>query len=1124
MDDSSYALSQLFQRIIEWRKIEPCHWRLNEPSHWRLIEPSHRRLIEPADVIDDKVEIPWTARHLLLLGSYVLNLNSNTNSSVLCATKSCLDELLHCSYEADGYRKAVKTLMSFTENLQVLFMVPKPHQLSDNDAATLKRNEIMSAFINFLLKLLYNSNGGSSSRDLMMIEDRMKRRVEKELRFVEMVLGDTSLLVSADEEIIEVENMLDEFEAVANEAGSVVHSFIFSTTITNPVALDSLFQHIEDLKGNIMKFSNLQPCIVKTFSSTITPKMSTVDSLFVVNSVLDDLEHLIDDRNKDKSLIVDVKGQIKILHHWLELSRSFLREHINVPPYSELKQHLMRIRDVAYQVEYLINSFLVGDSPLWYLTIRLPDVIYNIKHVGTRLKEINESYDIGALNVAKDFSAPLSLQAKQNSEVGDVVGFEDNTIYILDQLVGGKEHLQIISIFGMPGLGKTTLAKKLYDHPSVNYHFDRRSWCVVSHTYQRKCVLVDISISITNDLTKDEILNMEEESLGEHIYKSLKGRRYLIVMDDVWNSNVWNDLRRYFPDDGNGSRILFTSRNKDAVPPNGIIHELPTLSNEQCWELLQKKLFQGETCPPQLVGSGKKIAANCSGLPLAVVVIAGILSTMDREMSTWENVGGSLASYIFAQGNNSTMQILELSYKHLPYHLKPCFLYFAAFQEDKRIPVRKLKSLWIAEGFICKEERKSLESVAEEYLMELIDKSLVIVSGRRSDGGVKNCVIHDLLRDLCLRRAEEENFLKFVTDNHSIYAKHQRLYVPMRSIGMPSIYDDLHPHLGLYGQHVRSFLGYLQDSPLCVINMKLLRVLDCWKFNSCRDFVGIELVIHLRYLAIHRMPASISSLVNLEFLLVNGKVCISSSILKMVKLRYLQADEARFDQDCDPSSLANYNLQMLSTVNVYNLKDEEILKCLTNLRKLKYRCEPLMVGDGSSYRYPDLRFLSQLESLHMINVLRYEIAAVEINFPLNIKKLTLSGLNLPWEKMSIVGRLTNLQVLKVVLDAFVGETWDTRNGEFQQLRFLKMELLQLNQWNASSEHFPKLQQLVLNRCTNLQEIPCEIGEIDTLPLIEVHYCQKSVVESAIQIQEEQRDMGNEELRIIIRSYVDMPFV
>ncbi|KAG8367807.1 hypothetical protein BUALT_Bualt16G0111100 [Buddleja alternifolia] len=253
--------------------------------------------------------------------------------------------------------------------------------------------------------------------------------------------------------------------------------------------------------------------------------------------------------------------------------------------------------------------------------------------------------------------------------------------------------------------------------------------------------------------------------------------------------------------------------------------------------------------------------------------------------------------------------------------------------------------------------------------------------------------------------------------NYSIYGKHQRLYAPLCSVSLNPIYKASHLLLGRYGRHVRSFIGYLLMSPLNVVSMELLRVLDCWNTNS-DDLVGIETLVHLRYLAIYTMPASIASFVNLEYLVVHYKVSISSSLLKLAKLRHLQALTATFDEDCNSTQVVINNLEYLS----------------------------------------------------------------------NNKK------------------------------------WETRDGEFQQLRFLKLSGLDnFCKWDEvsfSSEHFPKLQQLVLHWCRNLKEIPCAMGEIETLQLIEVEWCQKSVGESATQIIEEQRDMGNEELRIIIGSILD----
>ena len=228
-------------------------------------------------------------------------------------------------------------------------------------------------------------------------------------------------------------------------------------------------------------------------------------------------------------------------------------------------------------------------------------------------------------------------------------------------------------------------------------------------------------------------------------------------MDDVWGSEVWDDLQACFPDNKNGSRILLTSRNRKVAPPDSIICELPLMSNKHCWKLLRKKVFQDQPFPPNLKKTAKRIARKCRGLPLAVVVVAGILSRMDKQDSTWRKVEGNLAKHMHADEDNVMMQIVELSYANLADHLQPCFLYFGVFPQGEQILVAELLRLWIAEGFIRKEETRKTEIEAEKYLMELIDRSLVTVARSRSDGGIKDCVVHDLLHEFCLKRCKEEN-------------------------------------------------------------------------------------------------------------------------------------------------------------------------------------------------------------------------------------------------------------------------------------------------------------------------------------------------------------------------------
>ncbi|KAL7163282.1 hypothetical protein ACSBR2_039388 [Camellia fascicularis] len=162
----------------------------------------------------------------------------------------------------------------------------------------------------------------------------------------------------------------------------------------------------------------------------------------------------------------------------------------------------------------------------------------------------------------------------------------------------------------------------------------------------------------------------------------------------------------YFPNDNNGSRVMFTSRLKEVAmhaSPDCHPHCLRPLTEEESWELLQRKVFQNKSCPPQLIEIRKQIMKRCEGLPLAIVVIAGLLAKNIKTQESWKKVVQSVSSYIVSDPNQY-LDTLALSYNHLPRHLKPCFLYLGAFPEDQEISVQRLIWLWITEGFIQKIE------------------------------------------------------------------------------------------------------------------------------------------------------------------------------------------------------------------------------------------------------------------------------------------------------------------------------------------------------------------------------------------------------------------------------------
>ncbi|KAG5244666.1 disease resistance protein [Salix suchowensis] len=452
---------------------------------------------------------------------------------------------------------------------------------------------------------------------------------------------------------------------------------------------------------------------------------------------------------------------------------------------------------------------------------------------------------------------------------------EEKQELVVSWLVEGEEKLSSISVVGMGGLGKTTLVKKVYDSHPIRRSFDTHSWVTVSKSFA-SAELLRVALQgflvTANEPVPDNLQSMTDVQLIDALRKYLWRRRYVIVLDDVWDVNAWEKIKYAFPDCNCGSRIIFTTRISnlaESIENTSHVYDLQALPENEAWTLFCKKAFRGEpkaVCPPELEEMSRDILRKCEGLPLAIVAIGGLLSKKKNQGLEWKKVRDCLATEL--KSNNelgSLRRILQLSYDNLPYYLKQCYLYLSVFPEDYLIKRMKLIRLWIVERFVEEKQGFTMEEVAEEYLNELVNRSLIQVVEMNHFNRVKTCRVHDLMREIIQLKSREESLVMIANGTRiSKNEKVRRLSIHENSEEVQS--ELRFPYLWsflLFSLHHSFEHGFR--------NYKLLRVLNLDRAPfSCFPPELVEL-IHLRYLSlrwtmIRELPESIRKLKYLEIL------------------------------------------------------------------------------------------------------------------------------------------------------------------------------------------------------------------------------------------------------------------
>ncbi|KAH0685700.1 hypothetical protein KY290_017225 [Solanum tuberosum] len=385
-----------------------------------------------------------------------------------------------------------------------------------------------------------------------------------------------------------------------------------------------LLQEIEQMKGDIRHIFLKAP-----ESSQLGFPMD--DGLLFMNLLLGCLYDLLISNVYSVSLIKKEIGMVKESFEFLRSSFGKVRKTLDDTS-GVVNDCWVRTLDMAYETEHVISSILVRDKALSHLIFSLPSVANKIKLIVAEVTSL-QLEDKNGNDPLDAKSSDKPIESTSSSFVEVTVGHEEEESQIIDQLLAEHEsELEVISIVGMPGL-----------------------------------------------VTGSE-RNKSEDDLAEKLRRALLDKRYLIILDDVW--------------------------------------DIATV----------EMVFGEGRCPAELSYVGHQIVEKCKGLPLAVVLIAGVTVRVrkgkkkENEKDLCLKIQHNLDSFISANNNLQMMKVMQLSFDHLPYHLKSLLLYCARSQKSKRTPVSKLMQLWMAEGFVDHDipSKSSLEEATQSYLDALI--------------------------------------------------------------------------------------------------------------------------------------------------------------------------------------------------------------------------------------------------------------------------------------------------------------------------------------------------------------------------------------------------------------------
>ncbi|KAF6996013.1 hypothetical protein CFC21_012417 [Triticum aestivum] len=571
------------------------------------------------------------------------------------------------------------------------------------------------------------------------------------------------------------------------------------------------------------------------------------------------------------------------------------------------------------------------------------------------------------------------------TEVTELVGIAGKRDQELMKLLSegddeSKKKLKIVSVVGFGGLGKTTLVKTVYD--KIKGEFGCRAFVSVGRNASAKKILMDILLAL--DMYESHFAILGETQLIDKLRERLENKRYLIVIDDIWDEKLWTIINWAFSKSNNfGSRLMTTTRifsvsKLCCSSTNDSVYQMEPLSDDDSKRLFCKRIFSQESgCPRELEEVSTRILKKCGGVPLAIITIASLLANdqhLKRE-DEWhvllESIGRGLAEDHVVE---EMRRILSFSYYDLPSHLRTCLLYLSMFPEDHEIMKDQLIWMWIAESFVqCEKLKTSLFEIGETYFNELVNRSLIqpVYNFR---GFVYACRVHDSVLDLICSLSSEDNFVTILNGTDESISSRRNV----RRLSLQNTIKEEHRTMPLISGSIlqvrsiatfKSAIGLLPPlssfAVLCVLDLTGCNVGD----HNHLNLQELGTLFHLRYLGLADIEISeapeVGKLQFLQVLDLSGNYDIKELPSSVTKLRRLMCllTEPLWNLPDGLGKLAS--MEVLGEICGDSLCTVKALGNMKTLRKLQIKFNDLSMELEEAF----------MESLGVSNIQSLEIDA-----------------------------------------------------------------------------------------------------------------------------------------------------